>query len=277
MQPTRYLILAPLALAALAGCAERHEAAPATKPAAEHATPAEPAKEKSATAEKSTTAEKPAGKAASNHDISGPSPLEAIARLSAGNARFASGRRSRSADATDDAEERALTAKGQHPFAAVLTCADSRLAPELLFDQSIGDIFVVRNAGNIAEPVGEGSMEYGVEHLGIRLIIVLGHQSCGAVKAVAGTDGPLPGNLAAIQRNMPGLQAYAATIAKTGKDPIPAAVIRNAIDQATALLRESDSLRKAVEAGTLAVVPAVYELDSGLIEFLKPVDPADAR
>ena len=68
--------------------------------------------------------------------------------------------------------ERATTAKGQHPFAAILTCADSRLSPELIFDQTIGDLFVVRNAGNVAEPVGEGSLEYAIEHLGVRLVIV---------------------------------------------------------------------------------------------------------
>jgi carbonic anhydrase len=144
MHPTRFLI-APLVLAAFVGCAERHET-PVSKPAAEPAAEAaEPAK---------TEAAKPAA----HKTTSGPSPLEAIARLSAGNARFASGRRSRSADATDDGEERTLTAKGQHPFAAVLTCSDSRVPPELLFDQSLGDIFVVRNAGNVAEPVGEAGV-----------------------------------------------------------------------------------------------------------------------
>ncbi len=265
MHPTRFLI-APLVVAAFVGCAERHET-PAIKPAAE------PAVERKSHAEAADVpAKAEAAKPAAHHAAAGPSPLEAIARLSAGNARFASGRRSRSADATDDAEERTLTAKGQHPFAAVLTCSDSRLPPELIFDQSIGDIFVVRNAGNVAEPVGEGSLEYGVEHLGVRLIVVLGHAACGAVKAVSGTEQPLPGNLAAIQRNMPGLQAYAATIAKTGKDPMPAAVARNASDQAEALLRESEALRKAAEHGTIAIVPAVYDIESGLIEFLPPAD-----
>ena len=272
MHTHRVILALPLALAAFVGCAERHGSeTPAPAKSTERSHAAEATEAPAAAETKAEPAKKAAKSSGGHHAAAGPSPLEAIARLSAGNARFASGRRGRSADATDDDDERTLTAKGQHPFAAVLTCADSRLPPELIFDQSIGDIFVVRNAGNVAEPVGDGSMEYGVEHLGVRLIVVLGHSACGAVKAVTGTTETLPGNLVAIQKNMPGLQAYAAEQAKAGKDPVAAGVRRNATDQATAMLAESEALRAAVAKGTLAIVPAVYDLESGLVEFLAPV------
>jgi carbonic anhydrase len=254
----KHLMLIPLAcIAVAAGCAERHGEEPAPRAKSSPETRAEaPAKAEAEAAAAAAAAAK--AKTADAHVASGPSPLEAVARMSAGNARFATGRRGRSADASDDAKERTATAGGQHPFAAVLTCADSRVPPELLFDQSIGDLFVVRNAGNVAEPVGEGSLEYGVEHLG-------------AVKAVTGTAGDLPGNLVHIQRNMAGLRDYAEQLKKTGyADIVAACVERNAGDQAAALLRESAVLRAAVASGNLAVVPAVYDLDSGLVEFMAP-------
>ena len=212
------------------------------------------------------------------HAPTGPAPIEALTRLSAGNARFANNQRTRSASAGDDASERTSTAKGQHPFAAVLTCADSRVPPELLFDQSLGDLFVVRNAGNIAEVIGTGSLEYAVEHLGVRLIIVLGHASCGAVKAVSTSDGPLPGHLADIQRAMPGLHDFAGARAKAGASPdqvIAEAVERNAGSQAEALLASSALLRQATASERIAVIPAVYDLNSGVVGFLRPLTPAE--
>lgn len=257
-----FLLISAIAIAG--GCAERpgDEARPAAgDDAARRPAPAAAAKPAKAEA----------------HGPSGPAPLEALTRLSAGNARFIAGQRSRSAQSTDDAGERAATSTGQQPFAAILSCADSRVPPELLFDQSIGDLFVVRNAGNVAEPVGGGSLEYAVEHLGVRLIVVLGHASCGAVKAVTGSDGQLPGQLAAVQRAMPGLREYAGERARAGAAPaeiIAAAVERNAAAQAAAVLAASPPLRDAVAAGRLAVVPAVYDLACGSVGFLPPATPA---
>lgn len=215
--------------------------------------------------------------AAAHHVVAGPAPIEALTRLSAGNARFATGQRNRSSLVGDDAAERSALAGGQQPFAAILTCADSRVPPELIFDQSLGDLFVVRNAGNVAEPVGGGSLEYAIEHLGVRLVIVLGHGSCGAVKAVTGSDGTLPGQLAAIQRAMPGLREFALDQGKAGSAPpavIAAAVERNAQAQAAALISASEILRKAVADGSVAVVPAVYDLGSGVVGFQPPARTA---
>ncbi len=233
-------------------------------------------------AQSAKPAAKPVKTEAAHHVPPGPAPLEALTRLSAGNARFATGQRNRSALASDDAAERSALAGGQQPFAAILTCADSRVPPELLFDQSLGDLFVVRNAGNVAEPVGGGSLEYAIEHLGVRLVIVLGHGSCGAVKAVTGSEGTLPGQLVAIQRAMPGLREFALDQGKGGASApavIAAAVERNAAAQATALINASEVLRKAVGSGDVAVVPAVYDLTSGVVGFLPPTrsaKPAEA-
>src|SRR4029453_11151974 len=104
---------------------------------------------------------------------------EALSRLKAGNERFA---KSKVSAGQPVAERRAATAQTQHPFAIILGCADSRTSPEIIFDQGIGDLFVVRTAGNLVDDYALGSIEYAVEHLGSRLIVVLGNQVCGAVK-----------------------------------------------------------------------------------------------
>ena len=110
------------------------------------------------------------------------SPADALARLQAGNTRFVAGTLSQASAAT----ERRLALTGhQAPFAAVLSCSDSRVPPELVFDQNVGDLFVFRNAGNFVDPAVLGTMEYGYAHLGVKLIVVLGHEACGAVKATA--------------------------------------------------------------------------------------------
>src|SRR5438105_3479472 len=119
-----------------------------------------------------------------------PTPAAALDRLKDGNGRFAA---DKPAARKTDAKRRAELAAGQHPFAVVLTCADSRVAPELVFDAGLGELFVLRVAGNIADPAVVGSIEYAVEHLHTPLIVVLGHESCGAVAAAL--DGAkLPGD-----------------------------------------------------------------------------------
>lgn len=117
----------------------------------------------------------------------------ALAALKDGNARFVAGKPTRP---NQDAARRTDVAKGQNPFAALISCADSRVAPELVFDQGLGDLFIVRVAGNVANTDEIGSSEYGVEHLGAPLLVVLGHTKCGAVAAVmqgAEVHGNIPG------------------------------------------------------------------------------------
>src|SRR5215831_3358340 len=128
----------------------------------------------------------------------------ALAKLKEGNARFSN---SKVSEGKPTAAKRAETAKGQHPFAIVLGCADSRTSPEIVFDQNIGDLFVVRNAGNLVDDHTLGSIEYAVEHLGVRLVVVLGHERCGAVTAALAGD-TAPGHVQALVRDIqPAVQA----------------------------------------------------------------------
>ena len=111
-------------------------------------------------------------------------PAEAISRLKEGNERYTRGNPQHPHESS---EERTQLAKSQHPFAVVLGCADSRVPPEIVFDQGLGDLFVLRVAGNVIDDHSLGSIEYAVDHLAVRLIVVLGHQRCGAVKAAKET------------------------------------------------------------------------------------------
>jgi carbonic anhydrase len=122
-------------------------------------------------------------------------PTEAISKLKEGNGRYASGSLQHPGQTT---ERRTELAKTQHPFATIISCSDSRVPPEIVFDQGLGDLFIVRVAGNVINDEGLGSIEYSVDHLGTRLILVLGHQSCGAVKAARETiaaKGKAPGHI----------------------------------------------------------------------------------
>ncbi len=155
-------------------------------------------------------------------------------------------------------------AKRQHPFAAVLACADSRTAPEILLDRGLGDIFVVRVAGNVADQVVIDSLDYSVTHLGVRLVMVLGHRRCGAVIAAvegheqAGDVGPMLSEL------RPAVEAAK----KMPGDPIENAVRAN-VELVVANLANSKELGPMVKSGKLKIVGAIYDLDRGKIEMLK--------
>ncbi len=128
-------------------------------------------------------------------DQPGVAPAEAISKLKEGNGRYTSGNLQHPGQTS---ERRAELAKTQHPFATILSCSDSRVPPEIVFDQGLGDLFIVRVAGNVINDEGLGSVEYSVDHLGSRLILVLGHQNCGAVKAARETiaaKGNAPGHI----------------------------------------------------------------------------------
>ncbi|MFN7958542.1 MAG: carbonic anhydrase [Holophagaceae bacterium] len=204
------------------------------------------------------------------------SPSGALAELSAGNARFVAGKRLRTLDTAHDAAMRAALVGGQAPFAVIITCSDSRVPDALLFDQEAGRLFTIREAGNAPDLQGLASAEYAAEHLGSRLIVVMGHSSCGAVKAVREANGKaLPGNLWALQAGMAGL------LESTPQDPNEDAKAHlgrleeaNARRQAQALLDRSALLRDLAAAEKLWVVPALYHLASGKVQFFKPVGVA---
>lgn len=159
--------------------------------------------------------------------------------------------------------------KGQHPFATVITCSDSRAPVELLFDQGIGDTFVIRVAGNVVQTNEAGSIEYGVEHLGTPICVVMGHTHCGAVTAVAkGTQ--VHGNIPALVA--PIIPAIAAARQKHphhyGDDFIEKAIVENVWQSIEDLLKISPTVARRVLDGKVKVVGAVYELETGKVDWL---------
>jgi carbonic anhydrase len=192
------------------------------------------------------------------------SPDEAWQRLKKGNERFVES----VTQGQDFAAERKVLAGGQNPFAAILSCADSRVSPEFTFDAGLGDLFVVRVAGNFAEPDGIASFEYATKFLGTRLLVVLGHEKCGAVDAAIKTvkDGAeLPGHL-------PGLVDHIAPAVKSAMSE-PGDLLTNAIRDNVRLNVEklkstSPILNEYVSNGTVKVVGGVYKLATGRVEWL---------
>ena len=176
---------------------------------------------------------------------------QALDLLKAGNARFLSGALTPKDDYAALREE--LSA-GQHPFAVVLCCSDSRVAPEIIFDQKLGDLFVIRNAGNVVDKHVLGSIEYAVEHLETPLVVVMGHSSCGAVTATHKGEA-LPDNIMAIARRIRPSINTAAGIDDNAR--------RHA--QRMAKFIQKDPIVKHVDA---QVVSAFYDLQTGIVEWL---------
>jgi carbonic anhydrase len=190
-------------------------------------------------------------------------PAESLKLLLDGNQRFVAGKLEHP---NQTPERRTAVAKGQHPFAAVLACSDSRTPPEIIFDRGLGDIFTVRVAGNVADKVVIESLDYSVKHLGVRVVMVLGHRRCGAViAAVEGHEGTADQDVGpmltelrpavAESKNMPG-------------DPVENAVRENVL-LVMKNLESSAELSAMVKSGALKIVGGIYDLDTGKIEMLK--------
>jgi carbonic anhydrase len=183
--------------------------------------------------------------------------------LMAGNERFRTGQpRPRELRG-----EREAVAQSQHPKAVVLACSDSRVSPEIIFDQRLGDLFVIRIAGNVADKPAIGSLEFAAEELGASLLVVIGHQHCAAVKAACSSAKAGSPNLKAI------INTIRASGASPSLDPVGEAgwceaVRENARYVARSVLDRSDLLRERARRGELAVVTAYYHLDSGAVERL---------
>ena len=185
-------------------------------------------------------------------------PDQALKELMDGNERYVRGELKSLNE--DLAILKAKTAEKQEPFAAILSCADSRVPVEFAFDQSIGHLFVVRVAGNIATPEITASLEYGVAVLGTKVLMVLGHSNCGAVKATIEAKA-VPGQIGALYAPI----WPAVHIAGPGLD---ATIDANAKIQATLLGRASPILAAAIKEGNLKVVPARYDIASGKVTLL---------
>ena len=200
-------------------------------------------------------------------------PAAALAELAAGNGRFVAGRRVRTVNTGRDGAMRAGLVAGQHPFAVLVTCSDSRVPDSLVFDQEAGRLFTIREAGNAPDLQGLASIEYAVAHLGPTVIVVLGHTGCGAVKAVREAAGrPLPGNLWALQAGMAGLLETTPEYPHEGAKAYDTRLDEaNARRQAQAILDRSDLVRGLAAAGKVWVVPALYHLDSGRVQFFTPL------
>ena len=189
-------------------------------------------------------------------------PDAAVARLMEGNARYVSGQMKE----RDFSAGRVARTKGQAPFAAILGCADARVAPELAFDQTPGELFVVRVAGNFVTPDGLGSLEYGAAVLGTKVIMVLGHNSCGAIGATIGAlqkGNTLPGHIAGLVTAMkPGVEAV---VKAGGADLEQRCVVANVQANVRRLQTEKPILGDMVAAGKLKVVGAYYDLATGKV------------
>jgi carbonic anhydrase len=159
---------------------------------------------------------------------------------------------------------RVETAKVQHPFAIIVSCSDSRVPPELIFDQGLGDLFVIRVAGNIVDDIGMGSVEYAAEHLGVKLIMVLGHKRCGAVTAAA-QAGEAPGHIKSIVDMIrPSIQ----NVRAGPLDRVDYCVRENAIAVGRKLRESGPILSHLVHEGKLKVMQGYYDLDTGVVSLL---------
>ncbi|MBF2008592.1 carbonic anhydrase [Chlorogloeopsis fritschii PCC 9212] len=190
------------------------------------------------------------------------SPDEALKLLLQGNQRFVQQKRKY----PDQSLERIrLVAQAQYPFAAILGCADSRVPAEIVFDRGLGDLFVVRIAGNVASESAIGSLEYATNVLGSQVIVVLGHKRCGAV-ATALQDQPISGRMGLIVENIkPAVEKIKSTTDNLQVD----AVVANIKYQAQRLQDNSTILAKLIRQNKLKIVSALYDLDTGAVSIIK--------
>jgi carbonic anhydrase len=186
---------------------------------------------------------------------------EALKRLTEGNKRYVVGKFIRPHQTS---VRRAELIDGQHPFAIVLGCSDSRIPVELVFDQGVGDLFVVRVAGNIADDVALGSIEYAAAHLHVPLAVVMGHGSCGAVAATA-SGGELEGHLPAIAT---AIRPAVDKVKTQQGDLVNNAARANAVMVAEKLKSSKPVLSELVRSGKLTIVAAFYDIKSGKVEFI---------
>ncbi len=190
----------------------------------------------------------------------------ALQLLKDGNARFVA---NLTIDPNQDATRRTTTAKGQKPFATIVGCVDSRVGPEVVFDRGIGDLLVVRTAGHVIDDVAIGSIEFGAAELGIPLVLVLGHQKCGAVNATIEsieTNTPAPDQIVSIVEHIkPAVEAVKAS----GQEPsnLLDAVVRENTKLTVAALKAAPLLGELEAAGKVRIIGGYYSLDSGMVEF----------
>ena len=200
------------------------------------------------------------------------SALEALDRLRAGNHRFVTGNRDHESLASD--ARRNELVEGQRPFAIILGCSDSRAPAEIVFDQGLGDLFVIRVAGNIVAPSQVGSVEFAAEKFDTRLVVVLGHTDCGAVAATLDelrqpTSGGSPNVGSIVQRIRPSVEPLWLAQGASDTDGLMQQAVRANIRTSVDHLRHgSDVLERLIRDDGLLVVGAEYSLTTGIVDFL---------
>lgn len=191
---------------------------------------------------------------------------EALQKLLDGNKRYVEGKFA-SKDLSDSRRTEILKG-GQHPFATIISCSDSRVPPEHIFDQGLGDIFIIRVAGNVVDPIALGSIEYGVEHVHTPLLMILGHSDCGAVKATLGAKGEPEGNIGAIVKKIQPAVKKAKKKGGSNEEVLESAIKENIMNVYADVMMKSPVVKELVHEGKLKVVVAEYNLATGKVEML---------
>lgn len=206
------------------------------------------------------------------------SPAEGLLRLKEGNRRFISG--AGHADRLSTEARRKELTKGQNPFAIILGCSDARVPAEIVFDQGLGDLFVIRVAGNIVAPSQIGSVEFAAERFGTKLVVVLGHTGCGAIQATLEelrrpTEGHSPNLRSIVDRVRPAVEAlFEGEQPSAGEGLEHRAVRANIRASANHLRHGSQILERLIAEEGLKVVGAEYSLETGEVDFFEGIAPA---
>ncbi|WP_246169161.1 carbonic anhydrase [Rudanella paleaurantiibacter] len=203
-----------------------------------------------------------------NRDSAYADPRIALRKLMGGNRRFVE---HKSIRPRQDQAALTSTEKGQKPFAIVVSCADSRVPNEIIFDQGVGDLFIIRTAGQVMAEASYGSIEYASVVLGSKLIVVLGHQSCGAVDAAVKRPENLPGHIIALVNS---IKPAAQKAKAMGGNLLENAIRQNVIEQVNSLRDLDPVLSRKYQNGEILIVGAVYNLGTGKVEFLPETLPS---
>ena len=198
-----------------------------------------------------------------NRDSAYANPYIGMQKLMGGNRRFVEGK---SIKPRQDSNTIELLENGQKPFATIVGCSDSRVPNELIFDQGLGDLFIIRTAGQVSAAASYGSMEFSVLKLNTKLIVVLGHTECGAVAAAVSRPEDVPGHIVTLINEIK--HAAVKCVGKPG-DPVNNAVRQNVIDQTMSLRDLDPILSKKYKNGEILIVGAVYDIHTGKVEFLE--------
>lgn len=198
-----------------------------------------------------------------NHNSENLSAEEALEKLVQGNKRFVELEQKHP---DEDKKRRKEMLKGQHPFVVILSCSDSRVPPELIFDQGLGDIFEIRNAGNVLDEHVIGSIEYAVMHCGVKLIVIMGHQDCGAIAATLSGVSETKYIKSLEDSIQPAVEDCKKKGLEVNSDNVVKAHVQQDINE---LLSQDTELVKYMKEHNVKIIPAYYHLDTGVVDFEK--------